>query len=183
MNQEAPDRLAGSVLGVKRPHANLFKYYCLESLLLGPFFFFLLIPRALRFRSLRYRFDEEGVSMRWGVLFHRQVTLTYGRIQDIHLQSNLVERRLGLARIKVQTAAGSATAEMSIDGLQEFSTVRDYLYSKMRGARGLAEGPGRAESPMPDAAVAALRAVVDELRALRADLAAHPVAGDEDESE
>ena len=111
--------------------------------------------------------------MRWGVVFHRQVSLTYGRIQDIHLQSNLIERRLGLARIKVQTAAGSATAEMSIDGLPEYAAVRDYLYSRMRGARQLgsadARGVGRPEDML---AVSALREVVEELRGLRADLAA-----------
>lgn len=182
MSENTVDRLADDVLGLKRPHRNLLTYYALESLLLGPFFLLLLIPRALRFRSLRYSFDEEGVSMRWGVLFHRQVSLTYGRIQDIHLRSNLVQRRLGLASIKVQTAAGSATAEMSIDGLQEFAQVRDYLYSRMRGARGLSSGPGPVSSG-PDAGVAALRAAVEELRALRAELAVASNPAGRDEAE
>jgi putative membrane protein len=160
------------VVGVRRPHPNLMSYYALESLVLGPLFPFWLVPRFLRFRTLRYTFDEEGVSMRWGVLFHRQVTLTYGRIQDIHLQSNFVERRLGLARVKIQTAAGSATAEMSIDGLQEYAEVRDYLYSRMRGAR--RAGGARPSSGGTDAdeLVAVLQDVVAELRGLRADLEA-----------
>jgi putative membrane protein len=174
-----PEQLGGEVVGVKRPHPNLLTYYAIESLMLGPFFPFWLIPRFLRYRSLQYAFDEEGVSMRWGVLFHRQVSLTYARIQDIHLQSNFVERRLGLARVKVQTAAGSATAEMSIDGLQEFAEVRDYLYSRMRGARHTGEaGRPAGATASSDELTEVLAAVVAEIRGLRQDLAA---IGEEDE--
>ena len=148
------------------------KYYVLESLILGPLFLLWLLPRSFRYRSLHYRFDEEGVSMSWGVLFHRQVSLTYGRIQDIHLQSNLFERRLGLAKVKIQTAAGSSTAEMTIEGLRNYDEVRDFLYTRMRGARGL-ELPMEAEEKTGGGAselVAALDQVTDEIRGLRRDL-------------
>jgi putative membrane protein len=118
------DELGKGVLGEHRPVPQLMKYYALESLILGPFFLFWLLPRSFRYRSLHYRFDEEGVSMSWGVLFHRQVSLTYGRIQDIHLQSNLFERRLGLAKVKIQFVDGSATAEMTIEGLENYDAVR-----------------------------------------------------------
>ena len=39
-----------------------------------------------RYHTMRYRFDAEGVSMSWGILFRREVLLNYSRIQDIHLQ-------------------------------------------------------------------------------------------------
>jgi membrane protein YdbS with pleckstrin-like domain len=161
------------------PHPNLLLYYFISSLVLGPFFWAILIPRYFRYRTLRYRFDEEGVSMRWGILFRREISLTYARIQDIHLSSNVVERWLGLAKIQVQTASGSASAEMTIEGLQEFEQLRDYLYSKMRGAReakrrsSLSSGDatihegGAAGTAGADELVATLRAVVDEVRALR----------------
>ena len=57
---------------------------------------------------MRYRFDTDGIHMRWGIVFRRDVLLNYSRIQDIHLRSNLIERWLGLARIEIQTASGSA---------------------------------------------------------------------------
>jgi putative membrane protein len=57
---------------------------------------------------MRYRFDTDGIHMRWGIVFRREVLLNYSRIQDIHLRSNLIERWLGLARIEIQTASGSA---------------------------------------------------------------------------
>lgn len=73
--------------------------------------------------------------MRWGVLFRREVYLTYRRIQDIHLTRNVLQRWMGLAKISLQTASGSKHAEMAIEGVLEADELRDYLYSQMRGAR------------------------------------------------
>jgi len=112
--------------------------------MLGPFFVFALVPLYFRYHTLRYEFDDEGVSMRWGVLFRREIHLTYARIQDIHLTSNVVERWLGLGRVLVQTASGSSKAEMTIEGLREFEAVRDFLYARMRGMREEAGGAHQA---------------------------------------
>lgn len=122
-----------AVFAIHQPNPSLFTYYVIGSLLLGPFFFIALIPLYFRYHTMRYDFDAEGISMRWGILFRREVTLTYARIQDIHLVSNLIERWLGLARIQIQTASGSSNAEMTIEGIKEFELVRDYLYTRMRG--------------------------------------------------
>lgn len=121
------------IFSLERPNSNLMTYYVLSSFLLGPFFIFALVPLFFRYHTLRYRFDAEGISMRWGILFRREINLTYARIQDIHLRSNVLERWLGLARIEVQTASGSAGAEMTLEGLLEFEAIREYLYTKMRG--------------------------------------------------
>lgn len=164
--------------GELHPDPSLFRYYALTSLAAGPFFWAPLIPLYFRYHTMRFRFDEEGVSMRWGILFRREVSLTYARIQDIHLSSNLVERWLGLAKIQVQTASGSAGAEMTIEGFRDFEAVRDFLYSRMRGARqgahaGALPAPGE-DAPGAGAAgggtaevAAALREVARELRAVR----------------
>ncbi|HEX2252305.1 MAG TPA: PH domain-containing protein, partial [Thermoanaerobaculia bacterium] len=130
-----PGNAAAPVPPVARPHRNLLVYYALTSLLLGPLFFVLLVPLYFKYRSLRYELDEEGVSMRWGVLFRREIHLTYARIQDIHLTSNVVERWLGLGKVQVQTASGSSKAEMVIEGRQDFEPIRDFLYRRMRGMR------------------------------------------------
>jgi putative membrane protein len=139
---------------VERPHDSLMTYYMLSSLVAGPFFPFVLVPLYFRYHTMRYRFTDEGVSMSWGVLFRREINLTYARIQDIHLTSNFVERWLGLARIQIQTASGSARAEMTIEGVREVRALRDFLYSRMRGAR-TAGGPAPATdgSGRPAAAV------------------------------
>jgi membrane protein YdbS with pleckstrin-like domain len=158
------------------PERSLFHYYVLQSLLLGPFFFFALIPLYFRYHTLRYEVDEEGITMRWGVLFRREISLTYARIQDIHLSSNLVERWLGLAKIQVQTASGSASAEMTVEGLSNFEAVRDFFYARMRGARDLPSAPsgnalGAAVAPAAmDELTITLREIAGEVRALREQL-------------
>ena len=161
------------VLAVTRPHANLLKYYVLRSFLLGPLFPFLLVPLYLRYYSLRYRFDEEGVSMRWGILFRKEISLTYSRLQDIHLASNVVERWLDLARVQLQTASGSAAAEMTIEGLIEFDRIRDFLYSRMRGAREIAgdESAG-AGAAQPAAGAQDVEILVETMEKVAAELTA-----------
>ena len=166
--------VTGPVQGEWRPHGNLMAYYVLESLLLGPFFPLLLIPRLLRFRTLIYRFDDEGVSMRWGALFRREASLSYERIQDIHLTSNLVQRWLGLGVVQLQTASGTASAEVTIEGLQNHEQVRDFLYRRMRGIERSAAAAPEPEPQGDDELVRALRDVCAELRALRRELADRP---------
>ncbi|MGH8164615.1 MAG: PH domain-containing protein, partial [Rhodanobacteraceae bacterium] len=111
------------------------KYYLFISLLTGPGFFAAILPLFFKYETLRYRFDDEGVSMSWGILFRREIYLTYRRIQDIHLTRNLLQRWLGLATVSVQTASGSAGPGMSIEGILQANELRDFLYAKMRGAR------------------------------------------------
>ena len=166
------DAELAQVLRIERPDPNLMVYYALSSLLAGPFFFVPLVYLYFRYHTMRYRFDADGVKMSWGILFRREVSLTYARVQDIHLTSNLVERWLGLAEVKLSTASGSSSAEMTIEGIREFELVRDFLYAKMRGGRDKpaprATAPrGEADGTL-EAVTAALRQVSDDLRAVRA---------------
>jgi len=123
------------VFEIVRPDAKLWTYYIVSSFIIGPFFWVALVPLYFRYHTMHYRFDQEGISMGWGILFRREIHLTYSRIQDIHLVANFVERWLGLARIQIQTASGSSSAEMTLEGLLRTDEVRDFLYSRMRGAK------------------------------------------------
>ncbi len=160
-----------AILKIERPDKALWTYYLLRSLVIPPLFPILVIPAYFRYHTMRYRFTDEGISMKWGILFRREIILNYARIQDIHLQSNLIERWLGLSRILVQTASGSSSAEMTIEGIKEFEAVRDFLYSKMRGVKDAAhrpalEGPSRTGEPSSELA-SILREVTSELRGIR----------------
>lgn len=164
-----------AILSIERPHADLWKYYLLTCLAFPPAFPFLILPAYFRYQTMRYKFTDEGISMKWGILFRREVIIHYARIQDIHLRSNLVERWLGLARILVQTASGNSGAEMTIEGIKEFEALRDFLYARMRGVKGKpAAAASAGASPTASAAeaelTAALREVAAELRATRAAL-------------
>ena len=170
------------LLGTRRPVPALLSYYLLLSLAAGPGLIILIPLRYFRYRTLHYEFEAEGVTARWGLLFRREISLTYARIQDIHLVSNIVERWLGLGRVEIQTASGKAGAEMTIEGLPDFEHLRDQLYLRMRGARGgarpavevpsapahgreaIAVGTGADDIQQ---AAAALREAAAELRAVR----------------
>jgi putative membrane protein len=162
-------RLDGTTPLVRQPDQNLLIYYALGSLMLGPLFFLPLIPLYFRYHTLRYVFDREGITMRWGILFRREISLTYARIQDIHLVSNVVERWLGLARIQIQTASGASGAEMVIEGLQDFEAIRDALYGRMRGVHAPRAEAGRdaAVHAAGGDAARAIREAAAELRAIR----------------
>jgi uncharacterized membrane protein YdbT with pleckstrin-like domain len=163
------------VYAITRPHGKLLMLYVLRSVLAGPGFPFLFLPYFFKYETLKYRFDDEGITMSWGLLWRREIFLTYARIQDIHLSRGLFERWLGLGTINVQTASGSSSAEMAIVGLTEYAMLRDFLYSRMRGAR-FGES-ARGEQPEPqavapgaepaDETLELLTDIRDEIRALR----------------
>lgn len=176
MNPASPD---SAILALERPHRNLLTYYFLSLLVFPPLLLFVGPYLYFRYHTMRYKFTADGISMSWGILFRREIIVQYARIQDIHLRSNLVERWLGLARILVQTASGSSSAEMTIEGLREFEAVRDFLYHQMRGVKDPAH---HAATPTTATAAAtathdlelaaALREVAAELRATRTALEA-----------
>jgi uncharacterized protein len=154
---------------IRRPDPALMRYYILTALLTGPGFPFVIWPLAIRYATLRYRFDETGVSMSWGWLFQKQVYLTYRRIQDIHVTRNILHRWLGLASVELQTAAGSSSAEMTIEGILHPEPLRDYLYARMRGASDAVVRVRSTEAgalAAADEALALLREIRDHLRAL-----------------
>ena len=159
------------VFTITRPDRKLLTQYLLRALLAGPAFPFVFVPSFFKYETLKYRFDDEGITMGWGFLWRREIVLTYARIQDIHLSRGIIERWLGLATINIQTAAGSSSSEMSIVGLTVFEQVRDFLYLRMRGARFGEDGePEATTGPLPDTgdtAAALLTEIRDELRALR----------------
>ncbi|HEX2099839.1 MAG TPA: PH domain-containing protein [Candidatus Synoicihabitans sp.] len=163
-----------AILAIKRPHPRLWNYYLLTALIVPPLFPVVALVLWFRYYTMRYAFTAEGISMRWGILFRREVIIQYARIQDIHLRSNIVERWLGLARVLVQTASGNAGAEMTLEGLTEYEAVRDFLYARMRGvkepvgatARQAAVGTSDASVSDPELA-RVLREAAEELRQLR----------------
>ncbi|MHC5070304.1 MAG: PH domain-containing protein [Planctomycetota bacterium] len=119
--------------------------------------------------------DDDGISMSWGLLFHKEVYLTYRRVQDIHVTRNLVERWMGLAKVPIQTASGTSGATMKIVGIKSPEPLRDFLYARMRGARAEEEEQAEQEAEqqeggvetVPDEALSLLREIRDALRELR----------------
>ena len=56
---------------------------------------------------------------------------------------------------------------MTIEGIRNPEPLRDYLYERMRGARGEVDVPEQAVQPPADEALALLREIRDALREQR----------------
>ncbi len=154
---------------ITRPDDALLTYYIICSaftLVLFPLFF---IPQLIRFKTLRYQFDDEGVAMSWGILFKKEIYLTYRRIQDIHVTRNVIERWMGLAKVAIQTASGASAAEMTIEGIKHPETLRDFLYRQMRGAKQDDDEATTTVSP-PGASDAGAPPAQDDLRDILTDI-------------
>ena len=168
------------IFSLSAPDPTLWSLYIIRAILTGPGLIFLLPYLYFRYHTLRYTFDEEGIHMRVGILFRREVNLTYARIQDIHLSSGLLQRWLGLADIQIQTASGSADAELVIEGFKEYEAIRDFLYTRMRGyhvpGTTAPAGTPAANSDPNAEMIALLQTIRDELRQTRESLGKRPPA-------
>jgi membrane protein YdbS with pleckstrin-like domain len=164
-----------NIRALERPDPALWTYYVIRAILTGPGILGALPYLYFRYHTLRYRFDEEGIHMRVGILFRREVNLTYARIQDIHLRSGLIQRWLGLGDVQIQTASGSSGPELVIEGFKHFEAIRDFLYTRMRGYQvhkpaASADTPGAGQNLRGDStsdALALLASIRDELRRTR----------------
>jgi uncharacterized membrane protein YdbT with pleckstrin-like domain len=152
---------AERVFAIRRPSRKLLWLYLIRSLFATVAMPIVFLPLYFKYHTLQYHFDAKGVRVSWGILFRREVYLTYGRIQDIHVTAGLFERWLGLGTVEVQTASGSSSAELSIVGLEQYLEVRDFLYSVMRGLR---------EHPPESDVKQLLEGIRDELKKTRAAL-------------
>ena len=173
---------ASRVQAITRPDRQLWKLYLIYSILANVAFPVAVVPYYFLYRTLRFRFDDEGVAVSHGLFWRRETYLTYARIQDIHVTRNIFERWLGIGTVRIQTASGSAAATESIPGLIAYEDVRNYLYARMRGHKAVAPSAAKGHEALvsgtpatqADAlAVEALTGIRDELRAVRQLLETH----------
>jgi uncharacterized membrane protein YdbT with pleckstrin-like domain len=150
---------------IERPVPQLMRLYVFQALATTLAFPVMLVVLYFRYHTMRYQFTNEGIRKSWGIIFRHEVMLNYARIQDIHLRSNLIERWLGLARIDIQTASGATGAEMTLEGLTDHEAMRDFLYSRMRGAH--EKHPAAAPESPASGLAPVLDEIAGELRAIR----------------
>jgi uncharacterized protein len=180
VSSDDPGAALADPMSITRPDPALLKYYFIVAAFTLFGFPFVILPLFFKYETLRYRFDDKGIAMSWGILWRREIYLTYRRIQDIHVTRNLIHRWLGLAAVGVQTASGTSGAEMTIEGIRNPEVLRDFLYRKMRGADGGAPLPASAaplgdsvvhiadsERQSDDEALDLLRQIRDQLQSIR----------------
>lgn len=145
-----------------RPDESLLTYYFLCSLCTLIGFPFVFLAVFIRYKTLRYALDEEGVALAVGLLFRKETTLAYRRIQDIHVKRTLFQRWLGIATVEVMTASGAAGAEIALEGVRDAEALRDFLYARMRGAQD--DDAPALDTGREDEALILLREIRDALR-------------------
>ena len=160
---------------ITQPHERLLTYYVILALLTLLAFPVTMMVLYIKYRTMRFRFDHEGIWKRQGLLWRHETNVAYRRIQDIHLTNGIIQRWLGLATVSIQTAAGSSTAEVTIEGVLEAEALRDFLYTKMRGVRDGAHAAahvsaGASGGETHDETLALLTEIRDSLRQLETHL-------------
>lgn len=99
--------------------------------------------QLLYYRRFEYELDEDTLDIRSGVLSRRVREIPYRRVQNVDVSRNVVQRALGIAEVRVETAGGGATeAQLRYVGTDEARRLQDEL-----GRRGRDEGAAAEPEP------------------------------------
>lgn len=114
------------------------------------FFAILFFPAAatalFRYLTFRYRFAEDELIVRQGLISTNERHIPYRRIQSIDLVQNPIQRALGVADVRVQTASGEEVEAtfrvLTVDAVEE---MRRRVFTGREAP--LAEAGERDEAP------------------------------------
>ncbi|MEM9303061.1 MAG: PH domain-containing protein [Pseudomonadota bacterium] len=97
-----------------------------------------LVPLILaQARVKAFAVREHDVALRSGLYFRKTVILPYNRIQHAEVSQGPLQRRFGLASLKIFTAGGTSV-DLRIDGLeaQRAEDLREYVLERAAGRDG-----------------------------------------------
>lgn len=113
-------------------------------------FTFLIIPYAaasiLRYLTYRYRFAEDELVIRSGMIFHNERHIPYARIHNIGTVRNILHRMLGVADVRIETAGGQEPeARIQVLGMEAVDEMRRRVFERKRET---AEAPAPGETTL-----------------------------------
>jgi membrane protein YdbS with pleckstrin-like domain len=128
------------------------------------------IPAA--FRVLEYSIDDEGVKMRGGVVWKKQVTVPYSKITNVDITQGPLQRYYSIGTIHVQTAGAGGKqgekAELKVTGIRKLEEVRDIIINKVKDSTYLAGGAAKSKDEAPPAGkVAVFDDMLRELKEIK----------------
>jgi len=87
-----------------------------------------IIYEFLAFKIKGYLLRDHDISYKTGLLFFRQTTVPFNRIQHCEYNQGLIGRLFDIASVKVYTAGGN-TSDLSVKGLSKESAIklRDHI--------------------------------------------------------
>jgi putative membrane protein len=90
-----------------------------------------------RYRRYEYELSPDTVDIRSGVLSRREREIPYERIQNVDIAQNVVQRALGIAEVRLETAGGSDTeAQLNCVGRSEADRLQDAISRRKAGDAG-----------------------------------------------
>jgi len=101
------------------------------------------LARYLRFR---YELDGDTLTVESGVFARQSRQIPLGRVQNLDVEQNILNRILGLAIVRFETAGGSAT-EATLDAVDENEVERLRNYVRTHDRDEAAETESVADSP------------------------------------
>ena len=147
----------------------------------------------LDFEKRWYLVTDRSLRIREGILNVREMTITFANIQNISISQGPLQRAIGIADLRVDTAGGSSPARRHQKGMPQSmhtawfrgvdnaNAIRELIQKRLRELKDSGLGDRdetMATAPQPnvfvsDEFLAALRAVAAEATALRATAATH----------
>jgi membrane protein YdbS with pleckstrin-like domain len=126
--------------------------------------------QRLNYEMRWYIVTDRSLRIRSGVVWLREMTMTFANIQEIRVTANPIERLLGLANVEVRSAGGGMEASSGhvgkFQGVDNAEAIRDLIVERLRVYRDSGLGEKTVEAREPPA-LAAAGEVLRETRALR----------------
>lgn len=91
----------------------------------------------LRWISFAYRFDEEELVLRSGILNRNERSVPYQKFQNVDLEQNPLHRWLDVAKVRLETASGGKPeAVISVLRLPDVEEMRSRIFTPRRARSG-----------------------------------------------
>lgn len=141
------------------------------------FYFLVRLDYDMRY----YVVTDRSLRIRQGALVIQESTYTFANVQNLTIHQGPIDRLVGVASVRIDTAGGGAVAGKQqagnfhrgvIAGIEDAEAVRDRILELLRAQRdaGLGDETEAARPGLAGASVERLREIRDEIRALGAAL-------------
>lgn len=108
-----------------------------------------------KYLTLRYRFTDDDLIIRQGLLFRNERHIRFRRIQNIDIVQRPLHRLLGVADVKIETASGSEPeAQLQVLSLEAVARMRQHVFADNTGEPSLGADeavPASQPEPSPHA--------------------------------
>lgn len=120
-----------------------------------------------------YIVTDRSLRIRSGIWSVSEMTMTFANVQEIQVRAGPLQKLFGLADVVVSSAGGSsphpgASHAARFAGVDNGDAIRDLITERLRQYRDTGLGDPDAHKPAPLATEDAARALLAEVRALRA---------------